>query len=139
MRATSRKSSTIKKFEGKESLPEVIVDFDCKQDLLYMVIANVGSSSAHKVSIEFDKEIIDFRGRRLSQLDVFHHLEFLAPGKKITFFVDELAKYIKRKQPLRIGFSIAYIDRNGQSRRDFIRHNLTVFKDLVVQDESSPV
>jgi hypothetical protein len=139
MRATSKRKSANEKFEGKECLPEVIVDFDCKQDLLYMVIANVGSSSAHKISIEFDKEITDFRGRRLSQLDVFHHLEFLAPGKKIIFFVDELAKYIKRKQPVRISFSIAYFDRNGQSRRDFIRHNLTVFKDLIVPDESSPV
>ena len=138
MRATSRKSSTIKKFEGRESLPEVIVDFDCRQDLLYMVIANVGSSSAHKVSIEFDKEITDFRGRRVSQLDVFHHLEFLAPGKKITFFVDELSRYIKRKQPLRIGFSITYFDRNAQSRCDRIRHNLTVFKDIVISDESAP-
>ena len=101
-----------------------------------MVIANVGSSSAHRISIEFDKEITDFRGRRLSQLDVFHHLEFLAPGKKISFFVDDLAKYIRRKQPLRVGFSITYSDRNGQSRRDQIRHNLAVYKDLVVPDES---
>jgi hypothetical protein len=139
MRSTLKKRPAHEKFEGTERVPEVIVDFDCKEDLLYMVIANVGSSSAHKVSIEFDKEITDFRGRRLSQLDVFSHLEFLAPGKKIAFFVDDLAKYIKRKQPLRIGFSIAYFDRNGESRRDFIRHNLAVFKDLVVPGESSPV
>lgn len=136
MRAKSKSKSGYEKFEGAQSFPEVIVDFDRKQDLLYMVIANVGSSSAHRISIEFDKEITDFRGRRLSQLDVFHHLEFLAPGKKISFFVDDLAKYIRRKQPLRVGFSITYSDRNGQSRRDQIRHNLAVYKDLVVPDES---
>jgi predicted MPP superfamily phosphohydrolase len=139
MRSASKKKPAYEKFEGAERVPEVIVDFDCKQDLLYVVIANVGLSSAHRISIEFDKEITDFRGRRLSQLDVFHHLEFLAPGKKIIFFVDDLAKYIKRKQPLRIAFSITYFDRNSQSRTDHIRHNLAVYKDLVVPDESSQV
>lgn len=129
---------TYEKSEGTQRVPEVIVDFDCERDLLYMVVANVGNSSAHKISIEFDKEITDFRGTRLSQLEVFRQLAFLAPGKKITFFVDDFSKYIKRKQPLRIGFSITYSDRNGQSRRDLVRHNLSVFKGIVVPNESSP-
>jgi hypothetical protein len=129
----NEKRTGYERFEGPESrLPEVIVDFECNRDLLYIVIANVGSSSAHKISIEFDKEIVDFRGKQLSQLDIFHHLEFLAPGKKIALFVDNLSGYIKRKQPLCVGFSITYFDRNGQGLCDHIGHNLRVFKDIVM-------
>lgn len=117
--------------ESVEARPEVIVDFECEQDLLYIVVANVGSSSAHRVFVKFDKEIKDFRGIRMSGMDIFRKLEFLAPGRKIRLFVDSYSRYIKRKQPLQLRFSLTYFDRMNLSYSDTIRHNLGIFKGLV--------
>lgn len=113
------------------SSPEVIVDFDCENDLLYICVANVGASSARGISIEFDREIRDCRDRPLSGLQVCRRIEFMPPGKKIRLFVDKFSLYLARKQPLRIGASVSYLDRKGGKYNESIRHNLSIYKGML--------
>ncbi len=120
--------------EPTSRLPEVIVDFECEEDLLFLVIANVGLSSAHQISIQCDKEIRDFRGRQMTEMPILRRLEFMPPGKKIRLFVDRFSSYIGTKQPLRLEFQITYHDRERRKQTDVIRHNLAVFKGVVTSD-----
>lgn len=107
--------------------PEVIVDFECEKGFLYMVIANVGSSSARGVSVKLDKKLRDFRGKSLS--GILRHLEFLAPGKRFRLPVDRFSSYMG-KQPMQVSAFIAYSDMDGRSYSDVITHNLEIYKDL---------
>lgn len=115
-------------------LPEIIVDFECEQDLLFMVIANVGFSSAHRISIECDREIRDFRGRQITEIPLLRRLEFMPPGKKIRVFVDRFSSYMRAKQPMQLEFSITYFDRLRKRQTDVIRHNLAIYKGIVTPD-----
>lgn len=116
-------------------LPEVIVDFECEEDSLFIIIANVGFSSAHRISIRCDKGIRDFRGKQMTELEIFRKLEFMPPGKRIRLFVNNFAAYLKEKQPLRPIFTVTYFDREQKKQTDVIRHNLTMFKGIVTSDE----
>ena len=107
--------------------PEVIVDFECEKGFLYLVIANVGSSSAKKISIKLDKKVRDFRGKPLSE--ILRHLEFLPPGKRFRLPVDRFSSYVV-KQPMQVSASITYTDMDGRTCSDTIMHNLAIYKDL---------
>ena len=107
--------------------PEVIVDFECEKGFLYMVIANVGSSSAKEVSVKLDKKVRDFRGKSLSE--VLRHLESLPPGKRFRLPVDRFSSYVAR-QPMQVSASITYTDMDGRPCSDVITHNLAIYKDL---------
>ena len=107
--------------------PEVIVDFECERGFLYMIIANVGFSSAKGVSVKLDKKVRDFRGKSLSE--ILRHLEFLAPGKRFRLPVDRFSSYMD-KQPMRVSASVVYADMDGRPYNDIITHNLTIYRDL---------
>ncbi len=116
-------------------LPEVIIDFECEEDSLYMVIANVGLSSAHRISVQCDKEIRDFRGKPMAEMRILRRLEFMPPGKKIRLFVNIFSTYVKTRQPMQMEFSITYSDRQRRQQTDVIRHNLAVFKGIITHEE----
>lgn len=121
--------------KGAVLLPEVIIDFECEQDSLFLVIANVGSSSVHSISVRCDKEVWDFRGKQIARMDIFRRLEFLPPGKRIRLFVNKFSAYIREKQPLRLEFVISYYDRDRRKQTDIVRHNLAIFKGVVTPAE----
>lgn len=123
--------------ESISQLPEVIVDFECEGDLLFIVIANVGFSSARRISIRCDKEIRDFRGEQITAMEIFRRLEFMPPGKRIRIFVNSFAAYLKARQPLRPKFTVTYFDRRQRKQIDVITHNLAVFRGIVTSDEKA--
>lgn len=114
--------------------PEIIVDFECEDDSLFMVIANVGLSSAHRISIQCDKEIRDFRGRQITEMPILRRLEFMPPGKKVRLFVDRFSAYVKAKQPMQLEFSITYFDRERRQQTDTIRHNLAIYRGIITSN-----
>ena len=54
-----------KKIENERAEPEVILDSEYDDNgILYIIIENIGLSSAYKVSIKFDKEITGIEGEK---------------------------------------------------------------------------
>jgi hypothetical protein len=48
------------------------LDFEYDDGVLYIIIENIGPSSAYKVSIKFDKEITGMEGqRKMSAMRIF--------------------------------------------------------------------
>ncbi len=115
-------------------LPEMVIDFEVDEDSLYMVIANVGQSSAHRISVRCNKEIQDFRGRQVTEMPLLRRLGFMPPGKKIRLFVNKFSTYAKTRQPMQMEFSITYSDRHERKQTDVVRHDLAVFKGVVMSD-----
>ncbi len=106
------------------------MDFECEGDLLFIVIANIGSSSAFRISIKFNKEMVNSSGKNIASMKIFRMLEFAPPGKKIRIFVDRFSSYVARKQPQLITANISYSDKRGQKFNDVIKHNLAVYRDI---------
>lgn len=123
-------SSTIVK---DHRVPEVILDFEYdNRGLLFIIIQNIGLSSAYQTSIKFDNEITGIRrDKRLTDMKLFRSLEFLPPGKRIRIFVDSFLSYVNRKQPLIVNTNISYSNKNKQKFREVIKHDLSIYKEVV--------
>ncbi|MFL6364225.1 MAG: hypothetical protein ACJ719_03325, partial [Nitrososphaeraceae archaeon] len=112
----------------------VILDFeyDNNNGLLFVIIENIGASSAYRVSVKFNKEITGIHGeRKITEMNIFKYLEFLPPRKKIRIFVDIFSSYLIREQPLLITTTILYSNKNNQKFQDVIEHNLSIYKDMI--------
>ena len=125
-RIKSNKKNVIERPE-----PEVILDFEYDDGLLYIIIENIGPSSAYKVPIKFDKEITGMEGqKKISAMKIFYRIEFLSPHKKIRIFVDTFESYLLRKQPLVIGATVIYSNKNNKEFQNLINHDLSIYQDL---------
>ncbi|HEX9409206.1 MAG TPA: hypothetical protein VGA23_06115 [Methylomirabilota bacterium] len=111
--------------------PEVIVDFACREGLLFVMLKNIGARSAYRVATRFDKPFSGLGGAKpMADLRLFRRLDFMAPGKEFCQLVDPLALYLKRREPVRLTAIIAYRDREGCPFEDVITHDLRIYQDL---------
>jgi hypothetical protein len=111
--------------------PEVIVDFSVDDGLLTVHLRNIGCRSAYRLTTTFDKPFHGLNGRKLiSEMRVFRRLDFMAPGKELSQFVDTLSSYARRKEPLRLKATVSYRDREGNRFEDTIAHDLRVYLEL---------
>ncbi|MGD0696265.1 MAG: hypothetical protein ABSB82_15545 [Terriglobia bacterium] len=111
--------------------PEVIVDFIAEEGLLYVVLQNIGASSALGASAVFDKPFHGLEGRKcISAMQLFKRVEFMPPGKKFVQLVDSLAAYFKRREPTRITVTVSYTSREGRKFQEVIKHDLRIYRDL---------
>ena len=118
----------------EEDCPEVIVDFEYENGLLFIVIENIGPDSAYDVSEKFDKSISSLQKSKISSLKIFKSLRFLPPRKKIRIFVDSYQSYIYNKQPLLIKVDIQFKNKMGKRFKNSILHDLSIYKDLMEID-----
>jgi hypothetical protein len=117
--------------DGYGRLPEVIVDFDVRDGLLYVSLRNVGDAGAYEVITRFDPPFRGLAGQKdIAGMSVFRKTEFMAPGKAFVQLVDSFASYVSRKEPTRVSATISYRDRHGRQYTDVINHDLRVYLDL---------
>jgi hypothetical protein len=111
--------------------PDVIVDFECADGLLSIVLKNIGAASAFTVRTRFDKPFRGVHGTvEISALALFTALEFMPPGKAFTQFVDPLTEYFARKEPIALTAAITYTDRSGRRFAEEITHDLRIYRGL---------
>lgn len=111
--------------------PEVIVDFTCRDGLLFVILKNIGEGSAYRVTTRFDKPFAGLGGQKpIAGLRLFKRLDFMAPGKEFCQLVDPLAVYMKRREPVRLTATIAYQGRDGSRFEEAITHDLRIYQDL---------
>ena len=111
--------------------PDVIVDFNCEQGLLFVSLKNIGVRSAYSVCTVFDKPLVGLKGQKcISELQLFRCVEFVPPGKEFSQFVDSVATWFKQGRPNRYTITIRYSDRDGKHFRERIVHDLDIYKDL---------
>jgi hypothetical protein len=111
--------------------PEVLVDFSVVDGLLSVHLRNVGSRSAHQVKTTFDCAFHGIeRSKSIPAMRLFRKVEFMAPDKKLDHFIDSLAGYVRRKQPLQLVATVRYRDREGQRFEDRCAHDLGIYLEL---------
>jgi hypothetical protein len=111
--------------------PDIIVDFNCQQGLLFVSLKNIGVQSAYSVCTVFDKPLFGLSGQKcISELQLFRCVEFVPPGKEFTQFVDPLSTWYQLGRDNRYTITITYNDREGKRFRERIIHDLDIYKDL---------
>jgi hypothetical protein len=111
--------------------PEVIVDFSVDEGLLSVHLKNIGCRSAYRIATKFDKPFYGLGGRKcISEMRLFRRLDFMAPGKEFSLFVDTLPNYARAKQPLRLKATVSYRDREGHRFEDTMVHDLRTYLEL---------
>ncbi len=119
--------------------PEVIVDFDFEDGLLYAAVRNLSDRPAYRVSVRFDKAFTGLGGSRdTAGLALFRNIEFLAPRKEIRTLVDTAASYFSRRQPARLTADVSWRDGAGRRRTHRITHDLRIYRELAYAPRKEP-
>jgi DNA primase len=112
-------------------IPDVIVDFEFEDGLLYVVVANLSGSEATAVRVTFDPPFRGLGGTKaMNRLALFRRLEYLAPYKEIRTLLDSSAAYFARQEPAKVTATVTFKDRAGRRHSRKIAHDLTVYADI---------
>ena len=119
--------------EAPAKPPRVIVDFVFDQGLFFIAVKNISDIPAYKVSVKFNHKIYGLGGaREVSALPLFRNIEFLAPQKEITTFLDSSDSYFARKQPTKVKAQISFSDDEGKKHSVAISHDLEIYRNLAL-------
>ena len=114
-----------------EKIPDVIVDFEHNEGLLFIIIENIGDDAAHDIGVRFNKKILGMqKSKDISSLEVFQSLKFLPPGKKIRILVDLFQSYVAGKQPMQVSTIVSFRNKAKQTFQNSIQHDLAIYKDI---------
>ena len=110
---------------------DVILDVVFDRGLLFLVVENVGDRPAHGVRIEFEQPFSGVGGgKEMHRLALFRRLEFLAPRKSISVFLDRSGSYFARDEPTQLTAAVSWRTRDGEPRSATIHHDLEIYRDL---------
>ena len=114
-----------------ELMPDVFVDFDFDNGLLFLTLSNIGQGPAFDISVAFDREIWGVGGSKLIPgMMIFRDVGFLPPNKSIRTFVDTSASYFERGQPTELRCETMFHDRRGRRHVNTVRHNIESYRDI---------
>ncbi len=111
--------------------PDVIVDFIFDAGLLFVSIQNIGERPALNVSVVFDQRLVGLGGKKeISDLPLFKNIEFLAPRKVITAFLDTSESYFARNEPTKISARVTFRNSDGGEYDRKVRHDLEIYREI---------
>ncbi len=111
--------------------PNVIVDFIFDDGALFIAVENIGEAPALKVKTTFSEPIHGVMGTvHINAMALFDNIEFLAPRKSITTFLDTSAAYFARDEPRKIAAHVTYRDAANKLHRTTIHHDLGIYADM---------
>lgn len=111
--------------------PEVIVDFTFDCGVFHIVVENIGTAPAQRVSVKFNRKFHGLGGRQeMSSLRLFRCIEFLAPHKKIETLLDTSDAYFQRREPTHLIAVVSFRDTRRRSYERRIVHDLSIYKSV---------
>ena len=138
-KAVSRKpSGSTRRPPDHGRRPDVILDVDCEQGLLFLVLSNIGDDLACQVSVRFSHKLLGLAGDRVvSDAAIFRNLSYLPPGKSIRVFLDAAPLLFGRQKENSFRAHVQYRNRSGNEYTETFAHDLDVYRDLPEAGRSS--
>jgi hypothetical protein len=128
---TPRTARQLPDLAATDRRPEIIVDFHVERGLLFVVLKNIGASSAYRVVTKFDHPFRGLGGKKdITEMALFRGVEFVPPGKQFLQLIDQASAYFGRDEPRRLKATVTYADRDGRKFEDVMPHDLQVYRDL---------
>ena len=111
--------------------PDVILDVDCEQGLVFLVLRNIGDDLACQVSVKFSPKLLGLGGARVvTDALIFRKLAYLPPGKSIRVFLDAALSLFGRQKKNSFRAHVEYRDRSEHEYAEIFTHDLDVYRDL---------
>lgn len=127
----SKSKPTAPRKPAAAGTPHVIVDFIFDNGALFIAVENIGDAPALKVNTRFSVPIHGVEGRvHINAMALFANIEFLAPHKAITTFLDTSAAYFARDEPSKITALISYRDAAKKKYATTVHHDLNIYADI---------
>jgi hypothetical protein len=92
---------------------------------VYLELVNLGDGAAFDVACSFEPGLVDAQGRRVSELLLFRHLAFLAPGRRIRTLLGSSSDYSDK-----VTVTVEYGRGGGERRTTRLTHELAAFREL---------
>jgi hypothetical protein len=109
--------------------PDVLLDIEFADGLLFLVVANRGERAAAAVSFRFSDPFKGLGGsQEMTRLPLLRKIEFLAPGREIRTLLDSSAAYFARREPTKIAVEIRWRDEDGARYERRIVHDLRIYR-----------
>lgn len=135
--ATKRKTAPrtaggpVSRVSARDRRPDVILDVDCEQGLLFLVLRNIGDDLACRVSVKFSPDLVGLGGESVvSDAAIFRRLAYLPPGKSIRVFLDAAPLFFGRPHKDSFRARVQYRSRSGKDFAEAFTHDLGVYRDL---------
>ncbi len=110
--------------------PYVVLDVDVQDDLVELVLLNLGETPAHEVRVTLEPPLNALGGEMaLDQLPLFRCLGVLRPHRQIRIFVDRLGSLLRR-EPHRFRATVSWRDDEGRAHERAFAHDLRAFDGL---------
>jgi hypothetical protein len=115
----------------------LVIDFELRTDGFWIIAQNISTEPLMSFSAEFSKPILGLPlpnppgGRRVvSGYDLFINCQYLAPGKRFEFFVENDRVFFEIN-PAEFKISITTVNTSGQRSSYTIGHNLNIYRQLI--------
>ena len=107
-----------------------MLDVEVEDDVVELVLLNLGQTTAHQVAVAFDPPLTALGGElALNDLPLFRCLGVLRPDRPLRIFVDRLSVLLERK-PVRFRATVKWRDDEGGSHEGAYDHDLEAFQGL---------
>ena len=98
--------------------PDVLLDVDYDEGMLFLVLKNIGDQPAFDVSVRFSRQLKGVGGQKVvSAARIFQGLALLRPGKELRVFLDLAHLLFRRRKRNRFWARVTYRDPIGRSER----------------------
>jgi hypothetical protein len=115
---------------GPERRPDVILDLAYEDGDLFVSVWNIGAAPARDVRVRFDRPLVGAGGTRIDALRLFRGIPFLAPGRRITAFLDTAAGCASRGDDTAFTATVTCSDETGARYETRCPHDLAIYADL---------
>jgi len=117
----------------KDESPNPVLDFELIKESIYIRFYNASDIEAYNIKVEFSNSIPGFKGtKKISSLNVFRGLRYMAPRKEFLIFVDEVASFYEILTIDSVSIHIEYHNSSGRKYTKDIVHNLLIYKDIPI-------
>ena len=110
--------------------PWIVLDVDFGAGFFEFVLANIGTSVAHDITVSFSRKVIGAGGKSVTALPIFDQLRTLRPGKEVRIFIDSAVNLFRRRKTNVFGATVRWCDTSGEQYKATYRHDLDIYRGL---------
>ncbi|MFP4095021.1 MAG: hypothetical protein ACLFUB_11080 [Cyclobacteriaceae bacterium] len=133
MRTPSRPNKPQRAQPDEQQNTQLVVDFELREGLMFLLIQNFGPTVAREVRISFNQAILVLNAeKKLNELNIFRKLRYLAPYKTIEVFLDPASLFLLKLKDKEVAIKLSYQDAQGKTVTEEIIHDLSIYTDLPI-------
>ena len=110
----------------------IVLDFEIHDNSVYIKFLNSSEIELFDVQVEFSAPVLGFGGKKISELNIFKNLKYMAPYREFLIYVDEVDAFYQNLSNNIITVTISGKRKNKKLLHKSITYNLNIYRDLII-------